>query len=203
MRLKIHRFHHLLCHGRHLQISEARFLVSWGLLSDELGNLLIIYIRQKCAHHNHIDTRLRYYVEDNNSEAGCLFITHAISRILDGIHYINVLLGIKSKCEEAVQTNIRSRGKRSHRTGACIHVYFLTFARFHQNLFEYYKNRVDTNELLALETFGPWDTENSLHLVHLAKVIISAGQSTAITTCPETVNNNSRAYEKRRRCGYQ
>lgn len=62
-------------------------------------------------------------------------------------------------------------------------VYFLTFARFHQKLLEYYKDEADTNNFLALATFGPWDTENPLHLVHLAKVIISAGQPIAIINC--------------------
>lgn len=78
-----------------------------------------------------------------------------------------------SKCDEAVQTKIRSKCKRSHKADACVQVYFLTFARFHQKLFEYYKNGADTNKFLALETFEPWGVENLLHLVHLAKVIIS------------------------------
>ncbi|PWY78917.1 hypothetical protein BO83DRAFT_415368 [Aspergillus eucalypticola CBS 122712] len=54
------------------------------------------------------------------------------------------------------------------------HQIFLTFARFRQKLFEYYKDGAYTNEFLSLKTFGPWDTENPLRLVHLAKVITSA-----------------------------
>ncbi|PYH66988.1 uncharacterized protein BO88DRAFT_417329 [Aspergillus vadensis CBS 113365] len=54
------------------------------------------------------------------------------------------------------------------------HQIFLTFARFRHKLFEYYKDGAYTDKFLSLETFGPLDAENPLHLVHLAKVIISA-----------------------------
>ncbi|KAI3010009.1 hypothetical protein CBS147346_1791 [Aspergillus niger] len=54
------------------------------------------------------------------------------------------------------------------------HQIFLTFAKYEEELEKYLKNNEATDKFLVLETFGPYDAEDPVCVVDLAKIIIAA-----------------------------
>ncbi|GFN12431.1 hypothetical protein AtubIFM56815_010698 [Aspergillus tubingensis] len=54
------------------------------------------------------------------------------------------------------------------------HQIFLTCAKYKKELEDYLKENKATEEFLVMETFGPWDAENSSHIVHFAQIVIAA-----------------------------